>query len=218
MTLPDHSDDTALVGEYALRLLPEDEVLAFEQRLGQEPALRALLAEWEEGLVGMADGMAPVAPPPALKSELEARLFGKPKPRFGLKWLGALAAVTAMLAVVFFTLPSAPSYTATIIAADQSLQLDAVFAANKATLNITRARGEARDGRVLELWLIAENADAPVSLGVLPEEAVARIMLSEPLAGLLENGTLAVSDEPIGGSPTGAPTGEVLAVGKVITS
>jgi anti-sigma-K factor RskA len=66
--------------------------------------------------------------------------------------------------------------------------------------------------------LIAENAEAPVSLGVLPADAVARIALTEQLKAALQNGTLAVSDEPIGGSTTGAPTGDVLAVGKVITS
>ncbi len=216
MTKSAPHDDIALVGEYALRLLPEDEARAFEARLGQEPALRALLAEWEEGLVDMADGVEPVLPPPALKPALEARLFGKTKPRFGLKWLGAMAGVTAMLAVVFVNLPTGPSYTATIVAADQSLQLEAVYA--EGALEITRALGAAREGRVLELWLIAANADAPVSLGVLPADTVARIALTEQLKAALENGTLAVSDEPLGGSPTGAPTGDVLAVGKVITS
>ncbi|MEL6126646.1 MAG: anti-sigma factor [Pseudomonadota bacterium] len=56
---------------------------------------------------------------------------------------------------------------------------------------------------------------AQVSLGVLPEEPDARISVAVALRPLLPGGTLAISDEPPGGSPTGAPTGEVLAVGAV---
>ena len=37
--------------------------------------------------------------------------------------------------------------------------------------------------------------------------------LTPELGGLIAGGTLAVSDEPLGGSPTGAPTGEILATG-----
>jgi anti-sigma-K factor RskA len=39
--------------------------------------------------------------------------------------------------------------------------------------------------------------------------------LPEALRGTVAGLVLAVSDEPPGGSPTGAPTGAVLAVGQV---
>jgi len=34
---------------------------------------------------------------------------------------------------------------------------------------------------------------------------------ADPVAALMQGGILAVSDEPEGGSPTGAPTGDILA-------
>lgn len=210
-------EDIALIGEYALRLLPDAEARDLEARLAREPELRVLLTEWENGLAGLADEFIPVKPPAALKDAVEARLFGSPKRHFPFKWLGALAGIAAILAVVFVNLPEAPTYTATIVAADQSLRFEASYDENDGTLKITRMQGAAREGRALELWLIAENAAVPVSLGVLPAEPEARINLAAPLANALVNGTLAVSDEPEGGSPTGAPTGDVLAVGKVIT-
>jgi anti-sigma-K factor RskA len=68
---------------------------------------------------------------------------------------------------------------------------------------------------VLELWLIEGDA-APVSLGVLPEAPQARVPLDRALAARIAAGALlAISDEPEGGSPTGAPTGAVLAAGPV---
>ena len=64
-------------------------------------------------------------------------------------------------------------------------------------------------GQVQELWIIAPDA-APVSLGLLQEAS-----LAVPYPTLPQGWTLAVSLEPAGGSPTGAPTGPVLAAGVV---
>lgn len=66
--------------------------------------------------------------------------------------------------------------------------------------------------RDLELWML-DAAGKPHSLGVLPEEeASAEMPLPEmPSEALrLMTLTLAVSEEPKGGSPTGLPTGKVL--------
>ncbi|HEX4870709.1 MAG TPA: anti-sigma factor [Nevskiaceae bacterium] len=62
----------------------------------------------------------------------------------------------------------------------------------------------------LELWGIGP-AGTPVSIGVLPLDGRHEMALPEALAAAIERSlTLAVSLEPQGGSPTGAPTGPVL--------
>ncbi len=61
------------------------------------------------------------------------------------------------------------------------------------------------------MWLIAGD-DAPVSLGVLPDGPV-RLAIAPDLRPRLAGATLAISDEPPGGSPTGQPSGAVLATG-----
>ncbi len=68
-------------------------------------------------------------------------------------------------------------------------------------------------GRDYELWALPKGG-APVSLGVLPYQAnTFRHSLSEgQRAALAAAGQLAVSVEPIGGSPTGQPTGAVVYV------
>ncbi|MEE4208901.1 MAG: anti-sigma factor, partial [Parvularcula sp.] len=64
-----------------------------------------------------------------------------------------------------------------------------------------------------QLWLIEEGRD-PVSLGLLPDGDVVEVALNEELTAALSSGvTIAVSLEPSGGSPTGVPTGPVLATG-----
>ena len=47
----------------------------------------------------------------------------------------------------------------------------------------------------------------------LPDSETARILVPAELRSQAAQITLAISDEPVGGSPTGAPTGDVLAAG-----
>jgi anti-sigma-K factor RskA len=78
------------------------------------------------------------------------------------------------------------------------------------------AEGAAAD-RVPELWLLRGEGQAPVSLGVLDPAGVNRRSLAEPAQRALEPGdALAVSLEPPGGSPTGAPTGPVVSTGVLV--
>lgn len=68
-------------------------------------------------------------------------------------------------------------------------------------------------GRAHELWVIPADG-TPRSLGTLPAEGRARMDVGDALARQLAAGaTLAVSVEPEGGSPTGQPTGPVIAAG-----
>jgi anti-sigma-K factor RskA len=65
-----------------------------------------------------------------------------------------------------------------------------------------------------ELWVIPADGK-PRSLGVVPRPRM-HLDLSDAIARQMHDGvTLAVSIEPIGGSPTGGPTGAVIASGKL---
>ncbi|SIO05056.1 anti-sigma factor [Vannielia litorea] len=216
---PYDEDDIALAGEYVLRLLGAEEVAAFEARLAAEPALRRLVTEWQEGLASLADEISE-APPAALWARIEAAAHGDTPLRSAVPFWGWLTGglVAALLALaVFFVIPPGPVepvQQARIAAEDGSLVVLAGLSA-EGELHLVREAGGPRAGRVLELWLIAEGAPAPVSLGVLPEETDVRIPVPEALRARFAGGTLAISDEPPGGSPTGAPTGDVLAAAPI---
>ena len=61
----------------------------------------------------------------------------------------------------------------------------------------------------LELWALPKNG-APASLGVISSDKLTAL---DKRALPKDTKGLAVSLEPLGGSPTGAPTGPVLFVG-----
>jgi anti-sigma-K factor RskA len=72
--------------------------------------------------------------------------------------------------------------------------------------------------RVLELWSVPpEGQGGPVSLGLISPSGVTVLSRDRVPAGLLTRATdlLAVSVEPPGGSPTGAPTGPVVFAGRL---
>jgi anti-sigma-K factor RskA len=228
--LTDKDEQSLRAAEYALGLLTPAETDAFEQQLAVDPELRSAYALWAEDFAATTDGVAPANPPAGLRRRIEAEIFPEPaatsagKPsllqRLGLlpAMLTGLVAALAVLVVVDFGVlgPKPPSgtYGAEIAAGDRSLVVTATYDPDAAVLRINRVAGQGRDGRVLELWLIA-GGKPPVSLGVMPDSATAALPIPETLVAALKDGVLAISDEPPGGSPTGQPTGDVLATGPV---
>ncbi len=230
--MSEYSDDTPrdddlslLAAEYVLRLLDPAEEAAVAARLARDPALAAEVAAWTNRLAGLDAEITETTPRTVVKAQLERRLFGQPAPlpfwqRAGL-WQGLSVASVAVAAFFAFqTLQPveeparAPIFVSDITAEDQSLRLLAVYDSAVGEVRLTRTAGAAETGRVLQLWAIAPDA-APVSLGVLPDETDAAVTLPEELRAGAGDLVLAVSDEPPGGSTTGAPTGAVLALGPV---
>ena len=70
-------------------------------------------------------------------------------------------------------------------------------------------------GRAAQLWAIGGDGK-PQPLGLLPGGGPTRLTVAAARRGVLVAGTtLAISIEPLGGSPTGLPTGPVVATGEL---
>ncbi|WP_217899019.1 anti-sigma factor [Oceanicola sp. 22II-s10i] len=217
-------DDRVLAAEYVLGLLSAAEQRAFEARLTSEPALRDEVAARSEDFAAMTTGIEPVEPPRRVWDGINARLFSE-EPRVGLLerlGIGRILAGAALATVLVFgamqlgvLMPeTAPEFRAELSGED-ALRFRADYDADTGSLVLTRLGGTAAAGRSYEFWLIA-GGNAPVSVMVWPRDAESEeIMLPAPIAAALPGGTLAISDEPEGGSPTGAPTGAVLAAAEV---
>jgi anti-sigma-K factor RskA len=83
------------------------------------------------------------------------------------------------------------------------------------SLTIVPASLLTTDKRSMELWLIPEGGK-PASLGLIAAGQPVQLNVPPNLLPLVGSGaTLAVSLEPPGGSPTGQPTGEVIAHGNL---
>lgn len=216
-------EDNMLAAEYVLGVLSQKERDAFQQRLTRDPQLATAVRHWETHFASLADGIAPVAPPRDALAQVEKRLFGvEEKPSLwnslGL-WRALAAAAVAGVVVLggmnFYRQPQISEALVAQVAGDsKQVTLVAYYDSAKGELRLNRTEGTAATGRAFELWLIA-GQDAPVSLGVLPANASSTVTVPAALRGKFKDGVLAVSDEPTGGSTTGAPTGAVLATGKL---
>lgn len=218
MTTPDSPKDDAdmLAAEYVLGTLPLQDREAAATRIRRDAHFALAVARWEDRLSPLNDTYED-APAPNLLPQIEARLFGvpeqdhPPKRAFWKSWFGGAAVAAALGVAVISFLPTAPvSFTPLTTLASDTSELRYQVGVRGDELRIARISGPpAEPGRVHELWLIIGNA-APVSLGVItgPDLTLASM-------GLTPGMVLAISLEPTGGSPTGAPTGPVLVTGVI---
>jgi len=86
------------------------------------------------------------------------------------------------------------------------------------TATVRRVAAEQLAGKSYELWLISDRFAAPRSLGLVGGDEFARPTLASFDPTTISDATYAVSLEPEGGSPTGAPTGPVLFTAKLVAA
>lgn len=222
--------DDMLAAEYVLGVLPADERQAAASRLAADRGFAALVDRWEAHLSPMNGSYEEVEAPAGLKAALDRRLFASTamEPRGAVRgglwaslafWRGLSAAALAALAVyaaVPFLAPRAPApqpLVASLQAKDSDVEYVALFDKARHQVALSHMSGERAADRDFELWMI-EGGHAPVSMGVIPAGSTIRIELSrEAQAKLAAGAVLAISLEPQGGSPTGQPTGPVVAAG-----
>lgn len=229
----DERDDAVLAGELALGLLSGAERDDAEARRRDDAAFAALVEDWELKLGDFVAEVAPATPDPRLWQGIERSLFGQAETRAapapGLwqslafwRWLSAgTAALALVLAglVALLVLSSVPPAEppGALIAALQPGEAGPSFLAHfdqaSGRLAIHVVRADEEPVLVPELWLIPEDG-TPRSLGVIGRTGDQEIVIPEPLRPHARRGaTLAISLEPEGGSPTGQPTGPVIAAG-----
>lgn len=218
--------DDLLAAELSLGLLTGDELSQTARRARIDPVFADRVADWDARFAQMTDSIAPVTPPKGIWRKITNEAYPE-SPKRIWQQLGILpaffgAAAAALVFVLALQIgalmqPDVPgaTLTARMEAQDNSLIVAANFVPESGTLVVEWEEGERIEGRDVELWLIAGD-NAPVSLGVLNKGTpLTQIQLPADVQLALVGGTLAVSDEPLGGSPTGAPTGDIMALGAV---
>lgn len=216
----------ALCGEYLLGTLRGAARRRFERALREEPLVASRLRHWQGLLVPRYSSMIETPPPasawPRLERELGLSRYRTPWHRRLSLWRGWAIAATAaaLLAIGLQILPLKPTNSFAEIAQlsgpGDAARIRAALSADRTTLELRATRPVlAGPSQSYELWLIPAEGGAPVSLAVLGS-LDARLPLPAAQAARLTRGAkLAVSVEPAGGSPTGAPTGPVLFAGAI---
>ncbi len=209
-----------LAAEYVIGTLAGSARRAFERRMRRDPFVLRRVQGWEERLVPLALAVAPVAPSPAVWSAISKRIGAGASPS---RWR-ALAAALAAVAVLGIgwalwqeLRPQEPQATA-VVATEVGAPLWRVALAADGEYLEVETVGDVRyaDDRARELWALPCDA-APVSLGLMPPSGRIRLPLDDrQRAALALAANIAVSDEPAGGSPTGAPTGPIIFKGECV--
>ena len=232
-----------LAAEYALGTLRGRARSRFERAMREDAALARAAAEWQTRLAPLG-GAVPAAQPPArVWRAIAARL---PAPRSGLWaslafWRGlglAASGAAAVLVAALATLqPPAPvPAPAPIVLKVPTTEMAEVYLAVLqdpktqkplllASVNQRSDQLQVRtldpsirvSGKDLQLWALPAGGKAPRSLGVVGAGERATVRLAaHAQESLADVPMLALSLEPQGGSPTGAPTGPVLAAGPCV--
>jgi anti-sigma-K factor RskA len=208
-----------LAAEYALGTLTGAARRSFERRRARDPFVARRVRAWEDRFAVLALRLAPVAPSPSVWTAIERRTVGS---TLAGGWR-ALAAAIAAVAVLGFgwviwqeLRPREPQATAVLATESGTALWRVAYAADGESIEVEAVgRVEYPEARARELWALPPDA-APVSLGLMPASGEVRLALDDrQRAALALAPNVAVSDEPAGGSPTGAPTGAVLYVAPI---
>ena len=220
-------DETdALAGEYVLGLLDVRERATFEGRLERDAALRARVVSWRDRLLPI-DVTAPARPPsPALWPRIAAALPPERRTAARAGWWESLAFWRPFgLATAFASLllavglagqlgrePALPQLVAVMETPDgRPAAVVNAYADGRVQL-VPIVAPEVPQGRILEIWTLQTRERGPVSIGRMDRARTLRLDL-KGLSAAEVGHLFEVTLEPLGGSPTGRPTGPVLMKG-----
>jgi anti-sigma-K factor RskA len=218
----------ALAADYVLGTMRAGARRRFEALLPSHVELRRATAAWQERLMPLTASIDPVQPPGDVWRRISDRLDRRKSVVAGAwqrlsfwRSVSAFAGVAAIALAVLLASPRPAAPPVVVVLApteaaasgSAAAPIVASISGDGATL-VTRpiVPVALRPDRSLELWAVPRDGTAPRSLGVLPSGSGATVAIrGKVLAGV---DTLAVTVEPLGGSPSGAPTGPIVYAGK----
>jgi anti-sigma-K factor RskA len=217
-----------LAAEFVIGTLSGAARRRFQRLCDAQQTANAARARWEDRFATLALELPAVAPRAEVWQGIYRQITSAKVTPIGLRlrkrqWL-ALAAAACVLGIAVWLGPrllSPPTQVVAVLGADvQHPQWRIERTADAQQLRVTAiAAMTSNPQNAFELWALPRDGKPPVSLGLLPRTGKAAYKLSNrQTAAVLAAGNLAVSVEPPGGSPTGAPTGQVIMVGAVVVS
>ena len=226
--LPGGDDPDVSAAELALGLIDGAERAAALRRLLAEPAFAREVEQWREHFATLFASIPEVAPPAEVEQRVVARLDHPsrlaPRPSPGL-WrpLAIASSIAASLFGVLLVRPEpvappviAPRATPALLVAAFTIEgfdkpVVATYDIARATLRMP-APMPIPAGRDAQLWAIVGDG-APQPLGLFHQVGDTVVAEAEAPVPYAPGTTFAISIEPLGGSPTGAPTGPVVGSG-----
>ncbi|WP_380783373.1 anti-sigma factor domain-containing protein [Sphingomonas sp. R86520] len=237
--MADPTTDTGLpedvaAAELALGLLEGEERGAALRRVLAEPGFAAQVEWWRSRLAVLFDLWPERVAPPRIGERIEASLdraaigttVSTKGGRFPWPALAAITSAMAACLLLFVMLRPEPTVpvsqpipaarpTSVLVAmlGDAKSPIAAVYDPANGALRVA-AGPSVPDARVAQLWVIGGDG-VPHALGLLSGTPTVLAPKRVDQGRIAPGATLAISVEPLGGSPTGLPTGPVVATGVV---
>lgn len=225
----DRKDIPAIADDYVLGLLETVEAAAVEVAMEQDGELRAAIAASRERFLPLDTGVEPAAINDDLWNSIETRLPLQEKSsannstrtandnrRNGWRSIAisAIAATVVLAAGLTFSLTRTTEPLVIAVLVNEAGEVQAVvedFGNETATVRMLADFAVPQD-KTIQVWTLPSKEVGPVSLGLIEGVRSARLegpALPRPRSDQLYEITL----EQAGGSPTGKPTGPILAKG-----
>lgn len=225
----DRKDIPAIADDYVLGLLEASDAEAIEAAMERDGELRAAIAKSRERFLPLDTGVEPAAVNGELWNNIESRLPPQDKSTANRpirtandnkrnRWrsiaISAIAATVVLAAGLTFSLTRTTEPLVIAVLLNEAGEVQAVvedFGNEKATLRMLADFAVPQD-KTIQLWTLPSREVGPVSLGLIDGVRSARLegpVLPTPRSDQLYEITL----EQAGGSPTGRPTGPILAKG-----
>ncbi|MDB5895359.1 MAG: polymerase subunit sigma-70 [Rhodoferax sp.] len=235
-------DRDALAAEYVLGTLSAARRREVDDRLPDDPVLRAAVVAWQERLLPLAALADPIEPTPQLwrriahsvgptprmaPSQPPVRNAAKPPSQgwwqnLGL-WQGLAGtgfATAAVLAAVLVTrpavTPASPQYMVVLVAPQDKAPGWVVQASDTKRLSlIPLGTVTVPAEKSLQFWTKGDDWRGPVSLGLVKPGQTLQIALDK-LPPLQPNQLFKLTLEPAQGSPLDRPTGPIQFIGRAV--
>lgn len=229
-------DNEGLAAEYVLGTLSREERQAVAERRVSDAGLDRAILDWERRLTPMIETVAPIVPSPNLYSKIRAQIGlsqhvvslkarEQALARRASRWRNAFFGASALAACAVGILgyrefngrEDGRQYVAVLHSDDDLPAFLMTIDTRTHNCVITAVNAPRQPDRIYQVWMLHETMPTPKSLGMMNEgEMNVMPVTPGPETDLLMNASFAVSLEPMGGSPTGVPTGPVLFRGKLV--
>lgn len=237
MRYDDPKTRDALAAEYALGSLKGAARKRFEMLANKRPDWQLATNWWLARLHLLADMLPAITPRKQVWQAIERRLFGTKAsvsrwaswwPTLALSSSGIAAALALFIVInepqvievpVEIASKEAPAPVALLADAEHKAAWMLTLAKDNSgqpELRMATMSGvKPRSDKSYELWILPPDKSAPISVGLMPQQGKHHRVVSEQVATLLLEGSLAVTLEPVGGAPKGIATGPVLYQGQL---
>jgi len=215
----------ALAAEYVVGTLRGRARARFESIARSDRDVAAIVRRWEDAMTPLAERVAPVDPPARVWRGIESRIAPRQRAHGGL-WASVLfwrnlgiasTGLAVVLLAAVLTLgrpqPHDPMMVAVLSAPDAGPRAVVMLDAPD-VMRVRIVKPWAMGNQSLELWALPQQG-APRSLGLIANAADRETLIKMPMSSLRDVTALAVTMEPMGGSPTKQPTSTPVCSGSV---